>query len=103
MAVVSAMAVSQTVESQTVSVSGSVSVSVPVSVSVVSIGLGLSLSLPLVQSGHLLEGVSAGVELADFVSGSEVAKTVQVSVSVGISAPLAEVVSTASVACGLNS
>merc|ERR1712105_104574 len=92
------MAVSQTVVSQTVSVS--VSVPVSVSVSVVSI----SLSLPLVQSVDVLEGVSAGVELADSVSGSEVSQTVHVVetetdgvsvsvVSVSLSAPLAEVVS----------
>merc|ERR550519_1937385 len=100
--------VSQTVVSQTVSVS--VSVPVSVSVSVVSIGLGLSLSLPLVQSVDVLEGVSAGVELADSVSGSEVAQTVNVVetetdcvsvsvsvVSIGISAPLTDVVSVVSV------
>merc|ERR1712179_639701 len=91
------MAVSQTVVSQTVSVS--VSVPVSVSVSVVSIGL----RLPLVQSVDVLEGVSAGVELADSVSGSHMARqtvhvvetetdnmSVSVDPSLGLGAPLAE-------------
>merc|ERR1712133_176706 len=86
------------------SVSQTVSVSETVSVSVVSIGLRLSLSLPLVQPSDVLGRVSAGVELADSISGSEVpqtvdvvkAKTNSVSVSVSVvslSAPLSDVVS----------
>merc|ERR1712036_46475 len=88
------------------SVSQTVSVSESVSVSVVSIGLRLSLSLPLVQSSDVLGRVSAGVELADSVSVSEVPQTVDVvktktnSVSVSVSvervslsAPLSDVVS----------
>merc|ERR1712002_794993 len=92
--------------SQMMSVSQTVSVSETVSVSVVSIGLRLSLSLPLVQSSDVLSRVSAGVELADSISGSEVPQTVDVvktktnSVSVSVSvervslsAPLSDVVS----------
>merc|ERR1712098_1011432 len=98
------------------SVSQTVSVSESVSVSVVSIGLRLSLSLPLVQPSDVLGRVSAGVELADSISGSEVPQTVDVvktktnSVSVSVSVerislgtPLTKVVSTASVAGGLDS
>merc|ERR1712215_81818 len=106
MAIVSTMGVSQTMVSQMMSVSQTVSVSESVSVSVVSIGLRLSLSLPLVQSSDVLGRVSAGVELADSISGSEVPQTVDVvktktnSVSVSVSvvrislsAPLSDVVS----------
>merc|ERR1711890_88647 len=106
MAIVSTMGISQTTVSQTISVSQTVSVSV----TVVSIGLRLSLSLPLVQSSDVLGGVSAGVELADSVSGSEVAETVDVVetktnsvsvsvsvVSISLSAPLSDVVSVVSV------
>ena len=106
MAIVSTMGVSQTMVSQMMSVSQTVSVSETVSVSVVSIGLRLSLSLPLVQSSDVLGRVSAGVELADSISGSEVPQTVDVvktktnSVSVSVSvervslsAPLSNVVS----------
>merc|ERR1712126_429190 len=84
------------------SVSQTVSVSESVSVSVVSIGLRLSLSFPLVQPSDVLGRVSAGVELADSISGSEVSQTVDVvktktnSVSVvrvSFSAPLSDVVS----------
>merc|ERR1712126_520342 len=77
--------------SQMMSVSQTVSVSKSVSVSVVSIGLRLSLSLPLVQPSDVLGRVSAGVELADSISGSEVPQTVDVvktktnSVSVSVS------------------
>merc|ERR1719153_1442561 len=116
MAIVSTMGVSQTMVSQMMSVSQTVSVSETVSVSVVSIGLRLSLSLPLVQSSDVLGRVSAGVELADSISGSKVPQTVDVvktktnSVSVSVSvvrvslsASLSDVVSTASVAGGLDS
>merc|ERR1712112_185857 len=116
MAIVSTMGVSQTMVSQMMSVSQTVSVSESVSVSVVSIGLRLSLSLPLVQSSDVLGRVSAGVELADSISGSEVPQTVDVvktktnsgivSVSVeriSLGTPLTNVVSTASVAGGLDS
>merc|ERR1712033_133165 len=102
MAIVSTMGVSQTMVSQMMSVSQTVSVSE----SVVSIGLRLSLSLPLVQPSNVLGRVSAGVELADSISGSEVPQTmdvvktktnsVSVSVSVerdSLSAPLSDVVS----------
>merc|ERR1719167_556171 len=100
------MCVSQTMVSQMMSVSQTVSVSESVSVSVVSIGLRLSLSFPLVQPSDVLGRVSAGVELADSISGSEVSQTVDVvktktnsmSVSVSVervslSAPLSDVVS----------
>merc|ERR1712126_595531 len=110
------MCVSQTMVSQMMSVSQTVSVSESVSVSVVSIGLRLSLSFPLVQPSDVLGRVSAGVELADSISGSEVSQTVDVvktktnSVSVSVSVvrvsfgtPLTNVVSTASVAGGLDS
>merc|ERR1712133_322473 len=106
MAIVSTMSVSQTMVSQMMSVSQTVSVSKTVSVSVVSIGLRLSLSLPLVQPSDVLGRVSAGMELADSISGSEVSQTVDVvktktnSVSVSVSvervslsAPLSDVVS----------
>merc|ERR1712133_347278 len=71
--------------SQMMPVSQTVSVSESVSVSVVSIGLRLSLSLPLVQSSDVLSRVSAGVELADYVSGSVE--------RISLSAPLSDVVS----------
>merc|ERR1712243_309141 len=115
MAIVSTMCVSQTMVSQMMSVSQTVSVSESVSVSVVSIGLRLSLSLSLVQSMDGLEGAgNTRVELADSVSVSEVSQTVNVvktktnSVSVSVvrislGTPLTNVVSTASVAGGLDS
>merc|ERR1712098_788882 len=117
MAIVSTMGVSQTMVSQMMSVSQTVSVSETVSVSVLIIGLRLSFSLPLVQSVDGLEGASSTrMELADSVSVSEVPQTVdvvktktnRVSVSVSVErvslgTPLTNVVSTASVAGGLDS
>merc|ERR1719500_2445502 len=63
-----------------------------------SFSFRLSISLPLVQPGCVLERVSAGVELADSISGSEVVQAIDIVVSnastntiaiEGISTPLA--------------
>merc|ERR1719348_2301505 len=99
------MGVSQTMVSQMMSVSQTVSVSESVSVSVVSIGLRLSLSLSLVQSVDGLEGAgNTRVELADSVSVSVDGSNISVSVGrISLGAPLTNVVSTASVAGGLDS
>merc|ERR1711955_90992 len=99
------MCVSQTMVSQMMSVSQTVSVSETVSVSVVSIGFRLSLSLSLVQSVDGLEGASnTRVELTDSVSVSVDGSNISVSVRrISVSAPLTNVVSTASVAGGLDS
>merc|ERR1719430_2045013 len=70
-----------------------------ISIISISISFRLSISLPLVQPGCVLERVSAGVELADSISGSEVVQPINIVVSnastnttiaiEGISTPLA--------------
>merc|ERR1719430_2821723 len=50
-------------------------------ITIISISFRLSISLPLVQPGCVLERVSAGVELADSESGSEVAQAMNIVVS----------------------
>merc|ERR1719312_1133125 len=107
MAIVSTMGVSQAMVSQMMSVSQTVSVSESVSVSVVSIGLRVSLSAPLSdvvsmktlgRPGYERSGVSSMVSNAVSVSveGSNIGR-------ISLGTPLTNVVSTASVAGGLDS
>merc|ERR1712059_143729 len=102
MTIISTMTVSKTMISKTMSISLTVSTAI---VTIVSIRLRLCLSLSLVQPGHMLEGASAGMELADSVCGTGVEiDGWNISVSIGsISTPFSYEVSTASIASGLDS
>merc|ERR1712055_1007779 len=84
----------------TISMTISMAISTISTISIISISISfrLSISLPLVQPGCVLERVSAGVELADTISGSEVVQAIDIVVSnastntiaiEGISTPLA--------------
>merc|ERR1712055_1091617 len=104
------MSVSQTTVSQMMSVSQTVSVSVSVSVSVVRIGLSAPLSdvvsvdsmKTLGRPGYERSGVSSMV--SNSVSVSVDGSSVSVSVGrISLGTPLTNVVSTASVAGGLDS
>merc|ERR1712127_1063980 len=86
------------VVSTMVAIAQAIPMSVPVAV-VAVVSIRLSVSLPLVQPVDVLERVTAGVELADAVSGAEVAQTVDVVVGeadtdtvsvLGLSLPLVQ-------------